>query len=221
MLFTATPHALTEEKLAALRAWAAASIHVGDSPLTGTFSASRGFAVTFTDATRVRERFPELVPYFDLIGGHSLTPLLARLKLRYERRTAEAFYFNLLSVPAGAGVGRHVDATLDWVSGKKGTTPQMVSVLYLETPPGGRLNLWRGEQQVASIEPQPGMCVRFRGDLGHAVEAVDAGADRARVSLVCEHYAFTDEQVARLEPVTVRSVGLFERVLAKKRAQDV
>ncbi|MBC7794240.1 MAG: 2OG-Fe(II) oxygenase [Clostridia bacterium] len=204
-----------------MRAWADHSLYVGDSPLIGTFNASRGFAITFTrdGMPALAERFAELWPYFELTVERTLalTTLSERLRIRYRRRCARGYYFNLLSVPAGAGVGRHVDATLDWVTGVKGTTPLLVSVLYLNAPPGGSLNLWQGDAKVASITPEAGSLVCFRGDLGHGVDAVDARAAEPRVSLVCEHYAFTDSQIAQMAPMKVRSLGLFERVLQKKR----
>lgn len=224
MLFRTTPNALPDAEFAAIRAWAASSVHVGDSPLAGTFMASRGFGVTFTRAglPALAERFAELEPYFSLTIGRSreLATLWERMMLRYERRSAEAFYFNLLSVPAGAGVGRHVDATLDWVTGVPGTTPLLVTVLYLNAPAdGGTLELWKDDAHVASITPRENTLVCFRGDLGHEVKAVGTNAEGARTSLVCEHYAVTPEQAAKVPPLKLHSVGLFGRILAQKRNQ--
>lgn len=223
MLFRVTPQAIAEPALAAMRHWADSSLHVGQSPLTGTFGESRGFAITFRrdGLPEIERRFPVLWPYFELIHrrAHMLATPFERLALRLTRRTSEAFFFNLLAVPSGAAVGRHVDATLDWVSGVPGTTPRLVTVLYLNAPPGGRLKLWRDDIEVASIEPTPGTLVCFRGDLAHAVET-NTGADATRVSLVCEHYAFTPAQTAQMDAMRVRSRGLFARVLAKVRDQS-
>lgn len=208
--------------IASMRAWAARSEHVGESPLQGTFTASRGFSITFTRAGlgELQARFPELWPFFATsVVDEAWRPLfgaLEHLKIRIASRATRVFYFNLLSVPAGVNVGRHIDATLSHLSGRDGVTPLVVSVLYLTAPTGGRLVLWRGAEQVVEINPEPGMLVCFRGSLGHEVLTVE-GAD-PRVSLVCEQYDFSPATAAQVAPISVSSRGMFGRVLSRVAA---
>ena len=222
--YVVVPDAVPMATIAAMRAWAATSIHVGASPLRGTFRASRGFAVTFTDAALadVKRKFPELWPYFELAVVRrpwaTLFGLAERIGLRVSRRDVGAFYFNLLVVPAGAGVGTHIDATLSELAGEH-VTPLVVSVLYLSAPDGGGLRLWRDGKQIAHIEPKPGMLVCFRGDLGHEVLPVADSADSDRMSLVCEQYAFTRARIASMPPLKVTAVGMFERILERVKGE--
>jgi hypothetical protein len=220
--YLVVPDAVPMATVEAMRAWAATSVHVGASPLKGTFLASRGFAVTFTHdgMPELQRKFPELWPYFDLaVARRPWLPLFGlaeRLGMRVSRRAVRAFYFNLLAVPAGVGVGTHIDATLSEVVGEH-TTPLIVSVLYLQTPAGGSLRLWRGATKVAEIEPKPGMLICFRGDLGHEVLPVREGTMHERMSLVCEQYALTQMLLTRVAPIKVTAHGMFERVLQRAR----
>lgn len=201
----------------AIRAWLGGSDLVGESPLTGMFLSSRGFAMTFTreGVEPLLERFPALRPFLERCvlaqPWHALLGPLESLKVRLGG--VRVFYLNVLVVASGANVARHIDATLGPILGQPGRTPLVVSVAYLATPPGGALCLWRGDQQVAELVPQEGRMVCFRGELGHAVGAVDGEIER--VSLVCEQYVATAEEAARIEPLKVTSRGRFGRVLAK------
>lgn len=201
---------VSPEHLAAMRQWLADSDLIGASPLKGTFGASRGFAITFTRAGlgELAQRFPALMRFMEVgVLGRPWRALygpLARL------RETRAFYLNVLVVPAGANVARHVDATLSPSLGAATVTPLAVSVLYLATPPGGVLRLWRGERQVAELTPSPGRFVCFRGDLGHEVAAVEGSGER--ISIVCEQYAFSRRQASAMKALHVTSRGRFERV---------
>ncbi|HSI05584.1 MAG TPA: 2OG-Fe(II) oxygenase, partial [Myxococcota bacterium] len=209
--------ALPPETLVAMRAWLAGSDLVGASPLKGTFRASRGFAITFTRAGigELERRFPALRPFVD-------TGVLARPwralhgPLGWLRET-RAFYLNVLVVPAGANVARHVDATLGPRLGAATLTPLAVSVLYLDTPPGGFLRLWRGKDQVAELVPKPGRFVCFRGDLAHEVAVVEGEGER--LSIVCEQYGCSRREAARVPPFEVNSHGRFGRVLERIAAK--
>jgi hypothetical protein len=209
--------AVSGQRLAAMRAWVTESDLVGSSPLKGTFTASRGFAVTFTRAglAELERRFPALWPFVEIgVLQRPWRPLLGALeRLSARLRDTDAFYLNVLVVPAGANVSRHVDATLSPQLGEPMVTPRAVSVLYLDTPPGGSLRLWRGEREVASIAPKPGMLVCFRGELGHDVAAVTGVAER--ISIVCEQYAFGRGRSSHVPPFKVTSKGHFDRVLER------
>lgn len=205
--------AVAPEDIVAMRQWLAASDLIGASPLKGTFGASRGFAITFTrdGFTELTQRFPVLRSFMELaVLGRPWRALHGPLGWLRETR---AFYLNVLVVPAGANIARHVDATLSPALGAATVTPLAVSVLYLSTPPGGALRLWRGEQQVAELTPKPGRFVCFRGDLGHEVAAVEGEGER--VSIVCEQYGFSRRQAAAMKPFQVTSRGRFERVLQR------
>jgi hypothetical protein len=128
-------------------------------------------------------------------------------------RETRAFYLNVLVVPAGANVARHLDTTLGPRLGAAMVMPLAVSVLYLDSPPGGVLRLWRGEHQVAALTPKPGRFVCFRGDLAHEVAAVEGEGER--VSIVCEQYGCSRGAAARLPPLQVSSRGRFGRVLER------
>lgn len=205
--------AVAPSDLEALRVWLAGSELVGASPLTGTFMASRGFAMTFTrdGVPELEQRFPALRPFMAL--GVLERPWRALYGPLGWLRETRAFYLNVLVVPAGAHVARHVDATLSPRLGAVTVTPLAVSVLYVDTPPGGVLRLWRGEHQVAEVLPAPGRFVCFRGDLGHEVAAVEG--EGTRISVVCEQYACSRRQLAALPSLDVVSHGQFARVLER------
>ncbi len=199
------------ESLAAMRTWLADSDLVGASPLKGTFGASRGFAITFTrdGVAELRQRFPVLWPFVEV--GVLARPWRALYGPLGRFRETRAFYLNVLVVPSGAHVARHVDATLSTAVGAAAVTPLAVSVLYLDAPSGGGLKLWRGERQVAEVTPAPGRFVCFRGDLGHEVAAVEGEGER--VSVVCEQYAFPRRRAALMSAFHVTSRGRFGRIL--------
>ena len=130
-----------------MRASILASPLLGRSTLAGSFRGSRGFAMTFTHEGRpsLVSRFPELRPFLELA---LVAPDLRGWPVRlFSRRPAppNAFFLNVLAIPAGAGVGRHIDGTLQEATGLPELTPTVVSVLYLQVPmgPGGRLRLFR------------------------------------------------------------------------------
>jgi hypothetical protein len=218
------PNAFSTLAAEALAARIMAHPLVGRSQLIGTFEGSRGFGIALTSANKsaLRERFPffsEPLAHFERCPVHMLPR--SRLFSFSDRRLPNAYYMNVLVVEDGQGVGRHIDGTLGGAVDAPGLTPAVVSVLYLRVPSrreGGQLSLFNDDHCVATIAPQAGMVVHFRGSLAHEVSPLE-GANGPRISLVCEQYVLTDEQLARMPPFVVQSRAsdpLFKR--GEKRA---
>ena len=133
---------------------------MGPSPLKGTFDKPRGFALVFTTAgiEEVHKRFSCLAPFLEEITKpHIIQRSWAGL--RSTQIPCNAFYLNLLMVPAGTWVRRHVDATLRRAGELEEILPSRVSVLWLRTPRelhGGELQLFAGEKQLATITAHDG-----------------------------------------------------------------
>lgn len=219
--FVIRDSALPARELARLDEALLSSKLVGDSPLTGTFQASRGFAVVFTreGLAEVRARFPFFQPYLDLVLDdavrRSLVSFRERLLGQSLPAVPNAFYLNLLLLAPGAAVGPHVDATLRDESGVDDAVPEYVSVLYLRAPArGGALRLRRARRHVADILPERGGLVVFDGQLEHEVLPFESDDEQAlRASLVCEQYALPPDGVARLPRCRVHSLAGFSAYL--------
>lgn len=212
--------ALPADALAALRDGVLGSHLLGDSPLGGTFSATRGFSVTFhrSRAADVIARFPFVSPFLDLALDHARVRGVQRKPLLGGPPVPNAFYMNVLVVPPGASVGKHVDATLGPSNGS--VIPEAVAVLYLDVPEdlrGGALALFADDALVEEIEPVPNRFVLFAGRLGHEVRAVSAS--RPRLSIVCEQYALSPGVLSAVPPLKVQSRNAFQRVLADVRSR--
>lgn len=222
-------------ELDALRQATLNSPYVGGSPLQGTFAASRGFGLTFRrdGLAHLNARFAFLQPYLELVlpptAHRGLWSVPERLRDWVLGLAPNAFYLNLLIVPAGAAVGPHIDATLAEPSGQSDAVPRVVSVLYLQAPPtdgGGVLRLARGAETVAHLQPEAGALLHFRGDLLHEVEKVAASvgqsastpSTRLRASLVCEQYILGRAALERLPAFSVKSKGRFQAALRKAAA---
>lgn len=201
------------------------------SPLYGSFRATRGFAAIFRhDGIAVlHERLPDLAFFVDHILSktelNALWPWWARLTMRVP--TPNAFYLNVLVVPQGAKVDRHVDATLRGPSGEAQALPARVSVLYLLVPPdmkGGQLRLHAGARHVGDVTPREGSLLHFNGALAHEVLPFESADPKAvRLSIVCEQYALTAEALSRLEPFQLQSKASFAKHLedhARKREEQ-
>jgi hypothetical protein len=224
--FVIRPNALEPVPLARLRKAVLSSPYVGESPLAGSFYASRGFAMTFTRAgvKEVLRRFGFLEPFVTQVlspdAAGTLRPWPLRLLARRPARMPNAFYLNVLLIGPGAGVGLHVDGTLRRDSGEPAATPRLVSVLYLQTPgaAGGELRLYRNWRPVGTIQPAPGTLVHFRGDLKHEVLPFHGGApDALRASLVCEQYCFGARTLERIPALAVHSKNGFRAYLTERR----
>ncbi len=217
-------------RVSALRAAIASSKLPGASQLDGGFWATRGFGVA-CHARAVDEalaRVPLLRPFVDVATDEDLWARLLRPGVGERWAAAllgvvNALYVNVLVVPPGAAVGRHVDATLGVATAAAGDdaalSPRAVVVLYVDVPDnlsGGVLRLWRGDEAIAEIAPRPGRLVAFRGTLGHEVTPVLGRGDR--VSCVAELYALPRRRLGRLPRVRVQSHG-FAAVLERLQAR--
>ncbi len=216
--WVAQPQALTGEVLSRLGDAVLASPLVSHSPLAGSFKASRGFAITFTTEglSRVKERFPEWVPFLDLALQAKCTERLRswRERLLGKKPAPNAWYLNVLVLNENAAVGRHLDGTLRGPSGDPTAIPLWVSVLYLAVPAGdgGALRLWRGKHAVAHVQPTPGLLLHFRGNLEHEVTALPPAAD-LRLSVVLEQYHFAPQFLTALPSFKVESRAGFAAFL--------
>jgi len=235
------------DALASLRAQIGASRLLGASQLDGGFSATRGFGVA-CHARAVDDavaRVPLLRPFVDVVMAPGLWDRLLRPTL-LERAAAallgsiNALYLNVLVVPPGAGVGRHVDATLGVATATATVTgeqrrgvgqgaarpppsPRLVVVVYVDVPDdlgGGALRLFRGDDgvddPVAVVAPRAGRTVAFAGGLGHEVTTTTSPSGAVRVSCVAELYALPPRRLRRLPRVRLQSHG-FAAVLSRLR----
>jgi hypothetical protein len=158
-----------------LRAAIAASRLVGDSQLVGGFAATRGFGIACHRKAlpTAMERAPFLAPFVDRALDETVLRALcgAPGPLARMRGTAiTALYLNVLVVPPGAAVARHVDATLGPGDPARARIPRAVCVLYLDVPAavatgsgGGQLQLWDGpgDTPTETITPRAGRMVWF------------------------------------------------------------
>ena len=223
--FVVVDNAVAEPVRAALSASIAASKLIGESQLTGGFSATRGFgiachvsaldealrkapflepfvAVALDDALRARARPPSLI---DRVGGALFGDV-------------NALYLNVLVVPPGGAVEKHTDATLGTSrDDDRALVPRAVCALYVDVPSdltGGVLRLTEGNTVVGEVTPAPRRLVMFDGRLAHEVTATQASGPRT--SCVCELYRLPRARLRTLPRVRVQSRG-FDDVLARLR----
>lgn len=195
------------------------------SPLYGSFQATRGFAAVFRrdGVDALKQRLPELSFFVEALlslrEAFALVPWWRRPFT--SAPTPNAFYLNVLAVPRGAKVDRHVDATLRGPSGDNEALPLRVSVLYLRVPHdmrGGRLRLHAGGLHVADVRPSERTLLHFRGDLAHEVLPFEARSEQAlRLSVVCEQYVLSDTALGRLPPFQLQSKASFDNHLKDHR----
>jgi hypothetical protein len=164
---------------------------IGNNILSEGFTGTRGFGVKFR-----REMLPLLQAWLPWTKRFFTKALDHSVAIQLNQHASElkqpnAFYFNALLIPPGAGTTLHVDASLD---GR--TQPQRVTVLYIDTvaSSGGRLYLYNRQLPIAVVNPRPGMLVHFRGDLTHGVSNT-AKTDGMRSSLVLEQYCLEEEEL--------------------------
>lgn len=208
---------LSPDAFEALRRAVVDSPMVGRTTLNGPFQATRGFGVTFHGGGRGQlvKRMPELGAYLDRVLGAPAVNAMRRWYQRIGRPAPNAWYLNVLMVPPGAGVGRHLDVTLRKPSGVPEAMPSVVTVLYLEVPAaaGGELVLSTRTRVVGSVKPQPGLVVHFDGSLHHEVETFEGPPSSRRVSVVIEQYHFEPGALARLSEFHLESRAAFEAYL--------
>ncbi|MEB3338380.1 MAG: 2OG-Fe(II) oxygenase [Leptolyngbyaceae bacterium] len=159
--------------------------------LNRDFVSTKGFSVVFqrTGVAEVERRFPYFKPYLSL----ALQP------------TCNAFYLNPLVLQEGSRVDPHIDRSLRSYC-KTVDPPMVVSVLYVQVPPGlqgGELVLSRQKRQVAKIPPQVNSLVLFQGDLTHSVTPVTSSG--TRLSLVCEQYSLDATELQEIPEFTLES----------------
>lgn len=192
---TVQPAAFDAAALKKLRAAVVGSPHLKRDPLNRDFIGARGFAVVFraSERPRVEREFPAFAAYVE----RALDP------------SCNAFYLNPLLVAGGGRVDPHVDRSLRayW---KEVPIPVRVSVLYVDVPPGmrgGELVLRRGKRELARHRPAAGELVVFDGDLDHAITRVELapGSKAERISLVCEQYALTADELERVPAFALES----------------
>lgn len=217
--------ALSPERIAAVSAAIAASRLVGESQLVGGFVTTRGFGVACH--ARAIEDAVARAPFLSAFVEVALDPALrerARPPDVVDRVLGAVFadvtalYLNVLVVPPGGAVERHVDATLGVVAGDPRTlVPRVVVALYVDVPAdlqGGRLRLDRDGVPVAEVEPRRGRLVCFDGRLAHEVTATTASGPR--VSCVAELYRLPRARLRAMPRLRVQSNG-FAEVLARGR----
>ena len=189
--YTTEPLAFPPAYLTSLARQIRASKWFVVNTLNRDFVGTRGFSVVFRreSIARVEKEFPFFKPYLD----------------RTLRADCNAFYMNPLQLVAGSRVDPHIDRSL---SGYCTTVdpPVQVSVLYVEVPPamrGGRLVLERGRKHLGRITPTENTLLTFHGDLMHSVDRVDS--EGSRLSLVCEQYCLTPEEMEEIPTYVVES----------------
>jgi hypothetical protein len=221
--------AFSHDEVRAFREGALASPFLGESPLKGTFEATRGFSVTFQRRSLddVRARFPFLAPFFARATDRALHKRAQRRPRFFPVVEPNAFYLNVLVVPPGAGVERHVDATLSPHEQPDSLIPIAVAVAYAQVPAdltGGALVLDDGKPLPAGFRaevlPKEGRFVMFAGHLAHRVADVACPSGLPRVSWVLEQYALDDATLATIRALRVHSRAGFAAFLADAKARS-
>ena len=191
-----TPEALPLPVVEGIRRAILDSPLLGDTNLSGQFSGTYGFSVTFR-----REALAEVAAGFPAFAPFLQAALLP---------DCNAFLLNPLLVQRGRGVGAHIDRSLEFYGVRTGC-PVAVSVLYVQVPErlsGGELRLYHRGERVAALAPMARALVTFRGDLTHEVAAVETSApelSEARISLVVEQYRVPEPLKARVPRFEVRT----------------
>jgi len=189
--FRTQPGALAPALLLELRGQILASPLLAVNNLNRDFVGTRGFSVVFRGPGRevVLRRFPWFGPYLE----RALEP------------GRNAFYLNPLLMEEQSRVDPHIDRSLRSYC-KTIDPPAVVSVLYVQVPTdlvGGELVLRTAKKQVGVVRPQTNLLVHFQGDLTHSVNAVRS--EGSRLSLVCEQYQLTDEELEAIPEFAVES----------------
>ena len=183
--------AVPEEELDSMRRQIRKSRWFATNNLNRDFVGTRGFSIVFhrTELPRVLAEFPWSAAYLDLAL----------------RADCNAFYLNPLQLTQGSHVAPHIDRSLRAYAPDI-DPPLSVSVLYLDVPAGmqgGALVLRRGKRLLGRVTPSTGLLLRFDGDLEHGIDRVETPG--LRLSLVCEQYLLSDEELAKVPPYTIES----------------
>lgn len=197
------PNAFSTQYLNDLRGEILACPYFATNNLNRDFVNTKGFSVVFqrSHLAAVKQRFPFFKPYLD----QALEP------------SCNAFYLNPLLLQSGSRVDPHIDRSLRSYC-KTIDPPMIVSVLYVHVPSdlqGGELVLRNTKQQVGQIKPMANTLIHFQGDLTHSVNAVET-AD-TRLSVVCEQYSLTDNQLWDIPELTVESRASAPKPMRSRR----
>lgn len=201
---------MTPEQAKDLRQAILDSPWLGATTLNMRFASTWGFSVAFRrqGLGRVRQTFPSFQCYLDRV-----------MENRYN-----AFFLNPLVIFRGGQVEAHIDCSLrSYTAPLEPPYPGKVSVYYAQIPKdleGGELQLTNLKGRlIESVRPVPNMIVQFDGDLMHQVTPFhgsdDAQLDRARISLVCEHYDLPDNLLSRIPDFHLESSRKFEEFFEK------
>ncbi len=175
--------------------------------LNQRFASTLGFSVLFSDPSRVLLDFPYLEPFLENL----------------DLTASNFFYLNALVLHKSSQVDRHIDHSIRGY-GTDLPFPRQVSILYLQIPEdmqGGRLLLYNRRDQISQeIQPKNGLLLHLNGLQKHAIEAI-LESDQARISLVCEQYLLTAEQLKCLPEYSIKSTANFEAFLQKQIDQEM
>tara|TARA_B100000959_G_scaffold96383_1_gene102163 strand:- start:844 stop:1545 length:702 start_codon:yes stop_codon:yes gene_type:complete len=197
---------------------------VGKSPLNAHFAQSRGFAFTAKAAglTKIKTTYPYLEPALRAI----FNPNTQHPTQRWFERPQEpnAFYINVLLLPATAAVGAHIDATLAKPNEVTTLRPKFVSVLYLNSlgeQEGGELELFKGDTNIVQIRPTQGSLLRFAGHIKHGIHAFNPlEPTSVRASIICEHYHFAGTKLASIPDYKKHRRQPFANYLKEAKGRD-
>lgn len=202
---------------------------ISENVLAKGFEGTQGFSLQFTRAglPKVRQRLPALEPYLNLIetsqGLDALLTPLSRWIRKPKLPEPNAFYLNLLEVPVGDCVTPHIDGTLSLTHGFPWSPPIFNTVMYLRVlPNSGRFALRFQGKEPTYFNEAAGDVLYFRGDRIHSIDKlqdayIDPNDQRSRLSLVCEHYYFSQEMLEKIPLMKLESKDAFKRVLQKKQ----
>ena len=202
---------------------------ISENVLAKGFEGTQGFSIQFTRSglPKVRARLPAIGPYLDLVEGSRGLEALLSLRSRWFRNPKlvqpNAFYLNLLEVPVGDCVPPHVDGTLSLKHGLPWSPPIYNTVMYLRVSPNsGRFALRLPNKEPTYFQEQAGDVLYFRGDKVHSIDQlredyIEPNEQGTRLSLVCEHYYFSQEMLNKVPLMKLESKDAFKRVLEKKR----
>lgn len=185
------PSALPHDYLSYLRGEIEACPYFAINNLNRDFIGTKGFSVVFrrSSLATIEQQFPFFKPYLHL----ALQP------------DCNAFYLNPLLLKQGSRVEPHIDRSLRSYC-KTIEPPLWVSVLYVQVPTamqGGELVLHCHKRQVGQIQPRSNTLLYFRGNLTHAVNAVQTPGKR--LSLVCEQYSLSTAELQEIPEFTIES----------------
>ncbi|MGV3526943.1 MAG: 2OG-Fe(II) oxygenase [Candidatus Sericytochromatia bacterium] len=192
--------ALPSAELAALQAEIRDSAYLQRNVLNARFASTQGFSVIFRDPAPLLAHFPAMAPFVRQLPPASL------------------YYLNALVLAEAGRVDRHIDHSIRGYDSSL-PFPQRVSVLYVQVPEmeGGELMLYdRRDRLVQTLQPRTNLLVHFDGWRKHAVGAITHSRE-LRISLVCEQYRLSREQLESVPVFTIKSTAGFAAFLKEQQ----